>query len=211
MGRKAKITAVPIEQEAAVAPQVDDEAKTDAQQMTDIINEVNAPVITSSDEEKPEQEDEAPIVVAKAKRAPRSKPAVVVEPEVEVTASLDEVEAVITLPLPEELKVDTKVACPDCGKQMSAKTLKYSHGPNCSAKKQKQGDEDFANTLSAAKQIVHEIGGEHEGRTLEAFAILESLDKVPEHVIEHHIRTRQRASRAVRRQEMVEKLMQNAF
>ena len=35
--------------------------------------------------------------------------------------------------------MDTKVACPDCGKQMSAKTLKYSHGPNCSSKKQKQG------------------------------------------------------------------------
>ncbi len=32
------------------------------------------------------------------------QPVVVVEPEVEVTASLDEVEAVITLPLPEELK-----------------------------------------------------------------------------------------------------------
>ena len=216
MPRKAKITAVPIEQQVESIPSGDDEAKTDAQQMTDIINEVNMPVNTSSDEDKPEQAEEAPLVVAKAKekRASRSKPAVVVdvvEPEVEVTASLDEVEAVITLPLPEELKVDTKVACPDCGKQMSAKTLKYSHGPNCSAKKQKQGDEDFANTLSAAKQVLHEIGGEHEGRTLEAFAILESLDKVPEHVIEHHIRTRQRASRAVRRQEMVDKLMQNAF
>jgi hypothetical protein len=120
-----------------------------------------------------------------------------------------------------ESKVDAKVACPDCGKQMSAKTLKYSHGPNCSAKKQKQGvltlsgadqgDEEFANTLSAAKQVVHEIGGEHEGRTLEAFDLIDALNKVPEHVIEHHIRTRQRASRAVRRQEMVDKLMQNAF
>ena len=94
MGRKAKNTAVPIEQQVENIPSGDDdEAKTDAQQMTDIINEVNMPVNTSSDEDKPEQEDEAPIVVAKGKRAPRSKPAVVVEPVVEVTASLDEVEA----------------------------------------------------------------------------------------------------------------------
>jgi hypothetical protein len=153
MGRKAKITAVPIDQEEEIAQQVDDdEVKNDAQHMTDIINEVNAPVLTHSVEdqreglfvaqlvtEQEEDQIETPIVVtkAKAKRASKAKPAVVVEPEVEVTASLDEVEAVITLPLPEELKVDTKVACPDCGKQMSAKTLKYSHGPNCSSKKQK--------------------------------------------------------------------------
>ena len=87
--------------------------------------------------EQEEDQIETPIVItkAKAKRASKAKPAGVVEPEVEVTASLDEVEAVITLPLPEELKVDTKVACPDCGKQMSAKTLKYSHRPSCSSKK----------------------------------------------------------------------------
>ena len=121
----------------------------------------------------------------------------------------------------EELKMDTKVACPNCGKQMSAKTLKYSHGPNCSSKKQTQGvftqevadqrDEEFAKTLRTARQVVHEIGGEHEASTLEAFAMFESLNKVPEHVIEHHIRTRQRAERATRRETMMNKLMQNAF
>ena len=121
----------------------------------------------------------------------------------------------------EELKMDTKVACPDCGKQMSAKTLKYSHGPNCSSKKQTQGvftqevadqrDEEFAKTLRTARQVVHEIGGEHEASALEAFAMFESLNKVPEHVIEHHIRTRQRAERATRRETMMNKLMQNAF
>ena len=63
MGRKAKITAVPIEQQVEIIPSGDDdEAKTDAQQMTDIINEVNTPVNTSSDEDKPEQEDDAPFV-----------------------------------------------------------------------------------------------------------------------------------------------------
>ena len=191
----------------------DDEVKNDVQHMTDIINEVNAPVITHSVEDKKEglcmvqlesvqEEDqiETPIVVtkAKAKRASKAKPAVVVEPEVEVTASLDEVEAVITLPLPEELKVDTKVACPDCGKQMSAKTLKYSHGPNCLVKKQKQG----VFTQKVADQRDDEVAREQ-------------IDKsVFEEVIEHEVQKRlhnTRACRAVHRQEMVEKLMQNAF
>ena len=94
---------------------------------------------------------------------------------------------------------------------MSAKTLKYSHGPNCSSKKQKKGDEEFAKTLRTAKQVVHEIGGEHEASTLDAFAMLESLNNVPEHVIERHIRTRQRAERATRRETMMNKLMQTAF
>jgi hypothetical protein len=86
---------------------------------------------------------------AKPKRAPRAKK--VKEPEpvqaevVAVESSLDETTAEVTVPeekpvfLPcrSETKgpVDKeKVACPDCGKQMSAKTLKYSHAPNCTVK-----------------------------------------------------------------------------
>ena len=190
MARKAKITAVPIDQEEEIAPQVDDdEVKNDAQHMTDIINEVNAPVLAHSVEE---DQIDTPIVVtkAKAKRASKAKPAVVVEPEVEVTASLDEVEAVITLPLPEELKVDTKVACPDCGKQMSAKTLKYSHGPNCSSKKQK------TNTDQKEEESQPNI----------------VRNPLTEALLDHWKEQKcTRAARAVRRQEMVEKLMQNAF
>ena len=197
MARKAKITAVPIDQEEEIAPQVDDdEVKNDAQHMTDIINEVNTPVLTHSVEDQietpaaPSLAGMQPVVVtkAKAKRASKAKPAVVVEPEVEVTASLDEVEAVITLPLPEELKVDTKVACPDCGKQMSAKTLKYSHGPNCSSKKQKQGDEEESTKTDIVRNPLTE-------------AILDNWKE-----------TRcTRLARAVRRQEMVDRLIQNAF
>ena len=81
-----------------------------------------------------------------------------------------------------------KVACPDCGKQMSAKTLKYSHGPNCSSKKQKQGDEE------GVKELIEK--------------------SVFEEVVEHEVQKRlhnTRACRAVRRAEMVEKLIQNAF
>jgi hypothetical protein len=188
MGRKAKITAIPINKEEDVSQQVhDDEVKNDAQHMTDIINEVNAPVLAHSVEE---DQIDTPIVVtkAKAKRASKAKPAVVVEPEVEVTASLDEVEAVVTLPLPGELKVDTKVACPDCGKQMSAKTLKYSHGPNCSAKKQKQGDEEESTKTDIVRNPLTET------------------------ILDNWKETRcTRLARAVRRQEMVDRLIQNAF
>ena len=187
--------------------------------MTDIINEVNTAVNTSSDEDQQEApliEDlvVVPVAKAKAKRASRAKPAVVVAPEVadvvapevadvaepaltlqvsdqrevEVTASLDEVEAVVTLPLPGELKVDTKVACPDCGKQMSAKTLKYSHGPNCSAKKQKQGDEEESTKTDIVRNPLTET------------------------ILDNWKETRcTRLARAVRRQEMVDRLIQNAF
>ena len=41
MPRKAKITAVPVEQEQQVVSEDPVEQKTDAEQMTDIINEVN--------------------------------------------------------------------------------------------------------------------------------------------------------------------------
>ena len=197
MARKAKIAAVPIDQEEEIAPQVDDdEVKNDAQHMTDIINEVNTPVLTHSVEDQietpaaPSLAGMQPVVEtkAKAKRASKAKPAVVVEPEVEVTASLDEVEAVVTLPLPGELKVDTKVACPDCGKQMSAKTLKYSHGPNCSSKKQKQWDEEESTKTDIVRNPLTE-------------AILDNWKE-----------TRcTRLARAVRRQEMVDRLIQNAF
>ena len=196
MGRKAKITAVPIDQEEEIAQQVDDdEVKNDAQHMTDIINEVNAPLVTEQEEDQIETPAASPPVVvakAKAKRASKTKPAVVVEPEVEVTASLDEVEAVVTLPLPGELKVDTKVACPDCGKQMSAKTLKYSHGPNCSAKNQKQWVADQKDDEESQPNIVR--------------------NPLTETILDNWKETRcTRLARAVRRQEMADRLIQNAF
>ena len=205
MGRKAKIVAVSIDKEEEVAPQVDEEVKTEAQLMTEIINEVNAPVLTHSVEDQREglclvQEEEVsviedqvetPVVVAKAKakRVSKTKPIVTtapVEPEVvdaEVVDAVDAVEPVVVEP-----KVDAKVACPDCGKQMSAKTLKYSHGPNCSSKKQKQGDEEESTKTDIVRNPLTE-------------AILDNWKE-----------TRcTRAARAVRRQEMVDRLIQNAF
>ena len=196
MGRKAKIVAVSIDKEEEVAPQVDEEVKTEAQLMTEIVNEVNAPeglmvrMESVPEEEIPLVEDqvETPVVVAKAKAKRVSKAKTVVtaapvEPEVVDAEVVVAVEPVVVEP-----KVDAKVACPDCGKQMSAKTLKYSHGPNCSSKKQKQWDEEESTKTDIVRIPLTE-------------AILDNWKE-----------TRcTRLARAVRRQEMVDRLIQNAF
>ena len=192
MGRKAKIVAVSIDKEEEVAPQVDEEVKTDAQLMTEIINEVNAPegLCLVQDEEVPVIEDqgETPVVVAKAKakrvsKAKTSVTAAPVEPEVVDAEVVVAVEPVVVEP-----KADAKVACPDCGKQMSAKTLKYSHGPNCSSKQQKHRDDEESTKTDIVRNPLTE-------------AILDNWKE-----------TRcTRLARAVRRQEMVDRLIQNAF
>ena len=194
MARKAKITAIPINKEEEVAQQVDEEVKTEAQLMTEIINEVNAPegLCLVQDEEVPVIEDqvETPVVVAKAKakRVSKAKPIVTAAPVEHEVVDAEVVDAEVVEPVVVEPKVDAKVACPDCGKQMSAKTLKYSHGPNCSSKKQKQGDEEESTKTDIVRNPLTE-------------AILDNWKE-----------TRcTRLARAVRRQEMVDRLIQNAF
>ena len=198
MGRKAKIVAVSIDKEEEVVPQVDEEVKTEAQLMTEIINEVNAPeglmvrMESVPEEEIPLVEDqvETPVVVAKAKakRVSRAKPIVTAAPVEHEVVDAVAVDAEVVEPVVVEPKVDAKVACPDCGKQMSAKTLKYSHGPNCSSKKQKQWDEEESTKTDIVRNPLTE-------------AILDNWKE-----------TRcTRLARAVRRQEMVDRLIQNAF
>ena len=155
---------------------------------------------------------------AKAKRASRAKPKdepkeeLEEEPEVEVTSSsLDEVQAEVTIPeeaktvltqsLPEgsqtkgqvtdqrEAKADAKVTCPDCGKQMSAKTLKYSHVPNCPTKKRTDEKDTLTTPLLRRESVLEEV-------------------------IENEVQKRlqnKRSERAARREEMVHNLMKNAF
>ena len=80
--------------------------------------------------------DEEPAPKAKAKRKPRA-PKVVVEPEPptpEPEPDTPEPEP----PTPEPVKkVSEKETCPDCGKLVASKTLKYSHRANCKVLKQK--------------------------------------------------------------------------
>ena len=73
---------------------------------------------------------------------------------------------------------------------MSAKTLKYSHVPNCPAKK--QNDAQILPPVSHARQ----------------------RDSAFEDVIENEVQKRlqnKRTERAARREEMVQNLMKNAF
>jgi hypothetical protein len=182
MPRKSKITAVPVEQASEVQAGEVSEEKTEAEHMTDVINEVK--------EEAPVEEKEAealavPAAKPKAKRSPAKKKEVQ-EPEGALTPS-EVVEALkeeepVAAPAEGGGKSADKVTCPDCGKQMSAKTLKYSHVPNCTAKKS----------------------------TRESAPHTQITDDMIEYEIEQRL-TNRRAERAVRRQEMVAKLMQNAF
>jgi len=193
MPRKAKITAVPVEQVFThmVADQREQqsvsedpiELKTDAERMTDIINEVN--VTPQSDASLLAIEEE---VVdqpkAKAKRSPSRGPSVRLKPE--VIEPEPEVEVQAELPVEEvkaHVKAEAKVECPDCGKMMSQKTLRYSHGPNCVSKKQKTRTED-------------------------------NMQSVTDELVEYEVQRRlcgRREERATRREAMVAKLMQSAF
>ena len=132
MPRKPRITAVPVEQPEGLMVANDlPEEKTDAEQMTEILQEVK-------EEPKVAVSDAVVEVKPKAKRASRAKPK---EEPLEVEPKEEQIlttEPILTLSLPEgsqtkgqvsdqreeEARIDDKVACPDCGKQMSAKTLK---------------------------------------------------------------------------------------
>ena len=160
--------------------------KTDAEQMTEILQEVK-------EEPKVAVSDAVVEVKPKAKRASRAKPKeepLQVEPKEEqiLTSLALASDTSKSQELKEEARIDDKVACPDCGKQMSAKTLKYSHGPNCSSKKPKTNTDKK----------------EEQRPTIQR-------EEITEELIERHIRTRQRAERATRREMMMNNLMQSAF
>jgi hypothetical protein len=160
MQRKAKIVAVPIDAPVAetvvepvqgFTPEVQNqgEDKTDAEEMTNVMNELK------TDDQPVAQEVAEPVAEPKAKpkRAPRAKKEKVSEPvQAEVVAvepSLEATTVEVTVPeeKPAAAVVKDKVACPDCGKQMSAKTLKYSHAPNCTAKQINAKEELLENLI----------------------------------------------------------------
>ena len=159
MPRKAKIVAVPVDAATVAEPveQTAQEDKTDAEEMTNVINEIKT-------EDQPVAEPMAePVAEPKPKRAPRARAPVrnkVKEPDAEVVAvepTLEE--TTVEVAVPEEKPapvVKDKVACPDCGKEMSAKTLKYSHAPNCVIKK-KQSVEQPAAALAVSEELIDEL------------------------------------------------------
>jgi hypothetical protein len=178
MPRKPRITAVPVEQPVLTVPVSDQreglmvatdlpEEKTDAEQMTEILQEVQQ---EPKEEQKEADSDAVAISKPKAKRASRAKPKEEpqqVEPKEEKiltpvltqrVADQREVSDQREQEPKEEAKIDDKVACPDCGKQMSAKTLKYSHVANCVTKKQNTNTDEN-------KEVVTEAMIEHHLRT----------------------------------------------
>jgi uncharacterized Zn-finger protein len=108
---------------------------------------------------------------------------------------------------------ESKVKCPDCGKQMSAKTLKYSHVPNCVKKKEKQNKEteEIKSMTHVAKNLVQEIGGPNCADTLNAFGMLSALNSMSDKDVHRMILQGKRAERATRREAMVQNLIKNAF
>ena len=194
MPRKPRITAVPVEQVQPeeglmIARDVPDE-KTDAEQMTDILQEVKEEPKADIEQVLFEVPFVTPVlpVIEKltAKRASRAKPILTlqVSDQREEEPGKEEPKK----ELKEEARIDDKVACPDCGKQMSAKTLKYSHVANCVTKKPKTKTEK-----TDEQQYPPQVG------------------EITEELIEHHIRTRSRAARALRRDPLMNNLMQSAF
>ena len=126
--RKSKVIAIPVnEPEGLARAQMgDQEPKTEAEEMTELINEV------STDEQPVAEPVEEIAPKPKAKRAPRVKAKAESEPEAEAVLYEPPQEAIA------EPKTADKVECPDCGKQMSAKTLRYSHAANCTVRKKSQ-------------------------------------------------------------------------
>ena len=123
MPRKAKVHAVPVEQgeeskQEGLVVAGDVEVKTEAEQLTDVINEVKA---DAEEVVEPVAEPVVEPVDVKPKAKPKAKAKAKPEPPPEVTPP-PVVEAA-----PARVDEAAKAACPDCGKQMSAKTLKYSH------------------------------------------------------------------------------------
>ena len=135
-----------------------------------------------------------PTAEPKPKRAPRGRAPSrkkVTEPEPAVVAVEPTVEeSIVEVTVPDEklqlpAVVKDKVACPDCGKEMSAKTLKYSHAPNCTTKK-KQSDEQPA---AVSEELIDELVQKH-------------WDNVTNNL---------RRQRLERKQAMMEKLIAGAF
>jgi hypothetical protein len=148
-----KIKVIPLDTSVA-EPSVETEQHPEATGMNEIMNEIKSEN-TSLDETAVEvplpEEESVPVTEPKpkAKRKPR-------EPKKEAVAetvpeSLPEPEPVqdVKTEQVEKPKAD-KETCPDCGKLVSAKTLKYSHKANCKANKEQP-------TITRAEPLTEDV------------------------------------------------------
>jgi hypothetical protein len=141
MGRKIHV--VNLNGFQATTPSSEGQAPNEAEQMSKMKEEVeNEPPATEQPAE-PTPTEPAPIEEpkAKSKRKPPSKPKE--NKQEEINEEVREEIIAPQLPPKEETEVkqsDKKiktvelVSCPDCKKEMSKKTLRYSHEKNCTGK-----------------------------------------------------------------------------
>ena len=239
MPRKSKVTAVPIEQ--TIVEQAETEPKTDAEQLTELVKVVDAvPSNQIEVKNEPLEITDQPLVNKKpqAKRAPKAKKEKpVLDAVVEVVSStINETVAEVEIPDEKIFTENKKVECPDCGKQMSAKTLKYSHAPNCPFKKQVDKEEAQMKAISAEatkKQVDEEsaqlkaltarlIKKQHDEESAQLKAITASLisaevqKRIPWAEAPHLKAATARlidakVERLSRRQKQIESLVANAF
>ena len=129
----------------------------EAQGMNEILSEMK-------DEVPAEMKDEVPAepVVPKPKRKPRTKKDVMTPVEEKVAEPVEEKVAESVEGTKQE-----KVPCPDCGKMVSAKTLKYTHKNTCKSKQHVHSgvcydkydpsadmvEEEISKRLSCARQM----------------------------------------------------------
>ena len=148
--KKIKVIAL----DAPTIEQPVEEPATEAQGMDEVINDIQTvgsdldqtTVEVSMPEESaplPCDSESIPEPKAKSKRKARSPKEVV-----SLVSEPQGKEAVEEAPVVEETAPETKASdgkktCPDCGKLVSVKTLKYSHKANCKASKVKdeRGDD----------------------------------------------------------------------
>ncbi len=101
----------------------------EAEGMNAVREEMKSEVVEEAVAPKSDDKSEVAVVAPKATakgRAKKPEPAVVAEPE-----------PVVEDPRPAKPE---KVSCPDCGKMVSAKTLKYTHKANCKASQPKYSE-----------------------------------------------------------------------
>jgi hypothetical protein len=161
-----KIKVIPLDTPVA-EPSVETEQHPEATGMNEMINEIKSEN-TSLDETAvevplPEAKEEESVPISepkpKAKRKPREpKKEAVVEAVPESLPEGSQTKGTESLPEPvqdvkteqvEKPKAD-KETCPDCGKLVSAKTLKYSHKANCKANKEQP-------TITRAEPLTEDV------------------------------------------------------
>ena len=138
--KKIKVVAL----EPPVADEPAAEAPTEAQGMDEVINNIETEN-TSLDETTAE----VPLMIEEPKAKAKAKAKATRKPKAVKEVTIEEPPAPAPTPEPaQEVKAEPtsaeKAICPDCGKTVSAKTLKYSHKANCKASKTQQPESAVA-------------------------------------------------------------------